>query len=161
MSLCSGSWHWVLRCLPQTTRSIYVKSLFPMGTWLQSVIISNYEWLFEINLTSNDCVQGSIEQKSINYSFSFQDPLRHEIANLADSRETNTSPENCVGIYGDKYCPDASPTLHWILQMAPTEAENTMRMSAMVTSVKRITLREKGRDWLSSPPSIGSKLGSL
>ena len=75
---------------------------------------------------------------------------------------TNTSPENCVRIYGDKYClPPQSLTLHWILQMAPTEAENTMRMSAMVTSVKRITLREKGRDWLSSPPSIGSKLGSL
>lgn len=39
----------------------------------------------------------------------------------------------------------SSTNLHWILQMAPTEAENTMRMRAMATRVKRITLREKGR----------------
>ena len=54
-----------------------------------------------------------------------------------------------------------SPTLHWILQIAPTEAENTMRMRAMATRVKRITLREKGRLWLSSPSSKESKLRSL
>ena len=58
--------------------------------------ITNHEWHFKIYWTSNGCVQGSIGQKSINYSFSFQDPLRHEIANLAHSSQTNAGVQKIV-----------------------------------------------------------------
>ena len=50
-------------------------------------------------------------------------------------------------------------TLHWIRQMAPTEAEKTTRMRAIMTRESMMIFRGRGR-LLDSPGSVSSSYWS-